>query len=473
MTRAADRVAGRCRRRGATACWRDQRGVALVMALIILMTLTALMLAFLSVSLFEPQISANLNNTLRARYVAEAGIEWGFRTLVGTLDWSGLLTGTACSPAGLGVALPGGTNVPLPGLTAANGTFTVCVRNDSQAGDNLITGVPIEASATVDTNNILILSATGAVSPGRDQASRSIQVVVQRGFPQSIPAAISMPGLQTDTYIGNVRFDIDGRDYDRDGGRTLNAARFGLAVPPGVQQNLSPLTYEGVAEQGFDTSAKQSHIIGLDQTNPLNPPVTGLNTIAPDTSSTPLTPTRMSTFLKVVAASPSTKLFQVSSACPMVLTGTGGSDHLPTLTDGCGINQTLDIGTTSSPAVVYFKRNLTTDPSAGFTLLTLSGRMRGAGALIVEDGDLRHDAELRWDGVIAVAGQYIGVTFASRSETTVYGTFIAMETVGNEPNGRYELNYDGLLATFRYSQQDLDMVKALPGVHRLYGWREL
>ena len=53
----------------------NEHGVALVLALMILLTLTGLVLAFLSASAFEPQISRNHSETVRARYVAEAGIE--------------------------------------------------------------------------------------------------------------------------------------------------------------------------------------------------------------------------------------------------------------------------------------------------------------------------------------------------------------------------------------------------------------
>jgi len=48
----------------------DERGAALVLALMVLLTLTGLALAILSVSAFEPQISRNHGDTVRARYVA-------------------------------------------------------------------------------------------------------------------------------------------------------------------------------------------------------------------------------------------------------------------------------------------------------------------------------------------------------------------------------------------------------------------
>ena len=76
---------------------RNQRGIALILVVMALLCLTGLLVAYLSVSALEPQISRNLADASRARYLAEAGIERGFNVLVSTADasdnWSGLLSG--------------------------------------------------------------------------------------------------------------------------------------------------------------------------------------------------------------------------------------------------------------------------------------------------------------------------------------------------------------------------------------------
>ncbi|MGH7278296.1 MAG: PilX N-terminal domain-containing pilus assembly protein, partial [Candidatus Rokuibacteriota bacterium] len=95
----------------------NERGVALPMALICLLVLSGLALAFLTVSAFEPQISENHESGTQARYVAEAGIEWAFDHLVvNAATWNTLLA------TGGGVIADGQT---LPGLGAAFGTFRV------------------------------------------------------------------------------------------------------------------------------------------------------------------------------------------------------------------------------------------------------------------------------------------------------------------------------------------------------------
>ncbi len=61
----------------------NERGVALPLAMILLVVLTMLTLTFMSLGSVEPQISANLADGTRARQVAESGIEWGFNQLSG------------------------------------------------------------------------------------------------------------------------------------------------------------------------------------------------------------------------------------------------------------------------------------------------------------------------------------------------------------------------------------------------------
>jgi len=142
---------------------RDERGVALVLALLVLLTLIGLVLAFLSASALEPQISRNLQEGVRARYVAESGLEVAFNALVGANDWSVLLAGASCS---VGTALYAGAT--LPGLGAESGVFTVTVRNDCHAADAAYTGTTIDPGGAVsDTNGQVIVTSVGTVGTTR------------------------------------------------------------------------------------------------------------------------------------------------------------------------------------------------------------------------------------------------------------------------------------------------------------------
>src|SRR2546427_9114874 len=132
----------------------NERGIAAVMALIVVLALSLLVSAFLAVSAFEPQISQNLADSIQARYAAHAGIEWAFDQLVATTSWNTLLTGsTGCANP---VTPVGRTNLAVPNLS---GTLTASLRHHRQAGDNLITGVAVAnvtGTATNHGNRIII-----------------------------------------------------------------------------------------------------------------------------------------------------------------------------------------------------------------------------------------------------------------------------------------------------------------------------
>ena len=166
-----------------------ERGVALVLTLMVLLTLTGLALAFLSVSAFEPRISRNLSDAARARYLAEAGIEVGYNTLVAAAGehktWSPLLA-TVTAAGGPWVALPSLTRASLPGLTEANGTYSVGIRNDSLADDAAITGeATVESDPALDANGVVIMQSTGYFAT----TTRTIEVVVKHAAPPPSPGA--------------------------------------------------------------------------------------------------------------------------------------------------------------------------------------------------------------------------------------------------------------------------------------------
>lgn len=196
----------------------NERGVALPLAMILLVVLTMLTLTFMSLGAVEPQISRNLSDGARARQLAESGIEWAYNQLAGqqfnatTLLGGTLTTGGACG-SGISCLILGGANQPMPGLTSSSGTFTVTLRNDrdSIAGDQGLIGAGnvLDSSASFDGNNIVILKSTGNFNG----ASRTITAVVERGK-LLFNAAVNLPGDQADTYIdtppSSTAWSIDG-----------------------------------------------------------------------------------------------------------------------------------------------------------------------------------------------------------------------------------------------------------------------
>jgi len=220
---------------------RDERGVALPLAMILLMVLTMLTITFLSLGQVEPQISRNLSDGARARQLAESGLEWAMSTQIGNNDFNSaaLLAGTMTSGGSCGTGVTCrvlATAQTLPGMTAYQGTFAVTLRNDldTHAGDQALIGTSniIDTSATNDLNGIVIVAATGTFNG----ASRTVTAVVQRGN-LNIRAALSLPGVQSDTFSNDPPcggcYSIDGRDWrisDTTSPSMINATQYGIAT---------------------------------------------------------------------------------------------------------------------------------------------------------------------------------------------------------------------------------------------------
>jgi len=138
----------------------DERGIALILALMVLLTLSGLALALLASSALEPRISRNLHDASRARWLAEAGIELGYGLLAAAGDgtWNALLATADAS----WVVLPSLDGVALPGLTPAEGTYAVSIRNDRQATD----GMTVRSAGTFNTTTRTIEVAVRRVAEG-------------------------------------------------------------------------------------------------------------------------------------------------------------------------------------------------------------------------------------------------------------------------------------------------------------------
>ncbi len=429
----------------------DERGMAAVMALIVVLALSLLVAAFLAVSAFEPQISQNLAEAMQAQYAADAGIEWAFDKLVDTNSWNTLLTGAAdCATP---VTPAGWSNVSVPNLA---GVFTVSLRNDCLAGDDQITGVAdVTGTAINDGNGVVILTATGSFHG----AQKKIQVVMRRHLPPglSFPAAVNEPGLQSDTNV--VCAEKEGP-----------CANLGIATQLGNQANLGepPTTYVQNVENAFTSGSqnqaaqKQTSVTGKDQTSGLAA-MGATNTLTPDS---------LQSLLSTLSSNPKTQILQSTLACPMQITGdVGGATSTPTVSNGCDKNRSIDLGTPSNPQLVYFRGDL--DPTSNFTGLAINNQVQGAGILVVEDGDLKVFGNLTWHGVIIVTGRNVGAGFMDGSTTMINGALVSNETVWNEQPGFAELHLGTMLgsATFHYSQQALDLMNRIRKNHTLYGWR--
>lgn len=486
----------------------DERGVALPLAMIVLVALSVMVVTLLTLAGVEPQISQSLTDTARARYLAESGVEWAFKQLAASpvgvppqYFASSVLAGPDGRPNTADDQGP--TNVPgqntaamltplgspsaLPTRTTAEGTYAVTVRNDHLPNDDKFTGIAVDAGTKFnDTNGIVIVTSTGTFRG----ASRTVQVAVKRVGIPSFPGAVNIPGFQADTVLGGnvnagnaTRYDIDGRDYNRDGTRQAsNPNKLGIQVQPGTQTDLG-ITYEARVEQPFDDTgictdgdcsnaakaANQAARLGIVKGKDQNTDAegAGVNAIGPDDS---LTPAIMASFLSDIASNPATRTLQSTRACPLVMAGGNSSaTAMPTLTNGCGLSQTVSLGTSANPKMVYVRGD--PDTSSPFAGLTMNGMIQGAGILIVEDGELQQYGNLRWDGLVIVTGKHVSATFRSGSNTTIYGALTGMESVPTGGSVDFVLD-DNIDFRVRSSKQNLDMVQQMLSVHKILSWRE-
>jgi hypothetical protein len=434
----------------------------------------------------EPQISRNLSDGARARQLAESGLEWALSSQIGNndLNSSTLLGGSMTTNGVCGSGFTCrvlATTQTLPGLTSSQGTFGVTVRNDhdSISGDLALIGTnnTRDGSWNVDSNGIVILTATGTFNG----ATRAVTAVIQRGN-LNINAALSLPGVQTDTYSNSPPcsgcYAIDGRDWritDSSSPSGTAALKYGIATYTGTQQN-NGMTWEETAEAGFNTSAKRGYVQGKNNSGTLT---TGLNTIEEDTS---INPTIVQTFLSNLAANPMTQILNSTQACQYPSGGSSkpeglrmnptGTANVVTITNNnsaCSgsnaINKTVNLGSATSPAMVYVKGEY--DPNSNFIGLAVNGSqpITGYGILGVEDADMSffQSGQFKWNGIVIVSGRNVGAGFRGGSNTEIRGAIIGNETNASEVGGYFEFLNQADTMKLRYGKEGIDL--ALRGLY--------
>lgn len=420
----------------------DQRGVALPVALIALVALTGLLVVFLSMGSTESMISQGHAVVTEARFVAEAGLEHGYDTLAQSADWNSILLGADGLP---GTADDGQVAVTtaLPGLAATAGTFTVAVRNDSLPGDTQLTGVaPDPGGAFNDTNGRVIITAAGATGP----ATRTIQVVVTRINLPPIVGALSLPGNESETTFNGNSFTVKGTDTNMDDTPGTGAAVWGIAVGAGQVANETTV-------QNSLSAAQKDNVTGkLEGAGPAY----GDNTIAQDAA---LTPDAVQEFITAIR-NRADLVFESTPAAPLAFTNIGASCATDPNSQTCW-------GTRENPKIVYVKGQ--PDPTSAFAALQVSGGTTGAGILVVEDGDFRISGNFRWDGIVIVTGQFVGIGYMGGGWQTVYGAVISNETA-TDP-GYKEALVSGN-AKLNYSSQAVDLARKNRKLFTLTSWRE-
>jgi len=422
----------------------DERGAALVLTLMVLLTLTGLVLALLAASGFEPQIARNHSHTVRTRYVAEAGLEYAYDVLATNVGaWNGYLTGASCTQG----AVLGAPSSRLPGLASVHGTFTVSVRNDCGAGDIALTGVDLDAAvgacdpvatggAARDANCRVIVTSTGSLGG----LTRAITAVVSRTLLPVINAALAFPGVQADVSFGGSRLSIDGRDTalaDRSGTPTGSAAAvYGVSVNgslPALETQV-----EGALARGGGLEVRGKDEAGSSAN------ASGPTTVRSDGS---LTSQAVLDFVAAVAPKADVTI-RVTSGSTHTVDDLGSACTTDTPSDRCW-------GTTASPRIVYVG-GAPTD-AAGISL-RIGGNSAGAGILIVENGAAEIGGSFRWNGLVIATGKNVGIRYLGGGHQQIYGATIVNElNAGATASFTTDASGNGGLV---YSREALDLVQS-------------
>jgi hypothetical protein len=167
---------------------RDQRGIALPMALLALLILSTLVIAFSVLATSEPLIASNQKLVAQARAVTESGLEQAIWALNNPADPNGLpnpLPGTVPAP------YDGSTPIPISVSGTQIGVVFVTVTNGTNPNDR----------------NVVAVGWTPTNTGSGAKAHQKIQATVSRflfsGFPP--PAALTVQGQINIT--GNTNID--------------------------------------------------------------------------------------------------------------------------------------------------------------------------------------------------------------------------------------------------------------------------
>jgi len=415
---------------------RNDQGVALPLALLVLLTLSALLLAFVSMAGMEPQISRNLNDTTKARYLADTGVEYAYDQLVALGSLNAALQ-TNC-PQSCGQLANG---LSLPGLPATSGTFSVTVRNDNQPGDNQITGVAPEpaANVTTDTNNIVIVVATGTYN----NMTRTVQTAMTG--PWDLPAGVfaNAPNFEFELKaLVKGAFSVTGNDTNLNGTAGPGRATLGIGATTAAQvTSINTSLTPNPPTQPLDL---RPQVQGLGGNPTGTPPVASVGLV------TPIPPNLTTAALTTL----------VNQLTPMAAqTITGGTTFLGNL-----------MGPGGTPQVTVV------DVSNGLDAI-IGGTGIGKGILIVKGGAAK--AGLKISGSF----QFQGLVIACCSPAGAGGLEVELEdtakvfggvVMANATSAETELELEGPAAILRSTQGMALARQLIPnGRGTVWSWREL
>ncbi len=241
--------------------WRDQRGIALPMALLALLILSSLVIAFSLLAASEPLIATNQKMVAQARAVAESGLEQAIWALNNPTDPNGL------------------PNPLLAPVAPYDGIALIPIFNSggTQIGEAKVTVTP---GAAPNERNVVSVGWVPTSTGTGSKAHQKIQATVSRflftGTPP--PASLTVAGQinvsgntnidsRTDTSCGakdgtwskeSTAYGGSGAIYGADGNNTKNQIASGLTVsspPTDIRQSVSASAFDPYTLKNSDLNS--------------------------------------------------------------------------------------------------------------------------------------------------------------------------------------------------------------------------
>ncbi|HYT82152.1 MAG TPA: hypothetical protein VEK86_01785 [Gemmatimonadales bacterium] len=250
--------------------WKDERGVALPMGVLLLLVLTSLMLAFVSLAQTEPTIAANHMLATQARAQAEAGFEravWALSqgSIAVSLVPAAPVPQNAIDPA----ALPAnGSVAPSPYNADVNNPDAYAA---ADPGHYLLSGTTggfvVKVTRTGPNERQIEAIGYAPANTGPTRSHRKIRATVEKlpDMGLNAPCALCVKGdlgvggtsavdSTLDTSCGNKLGALSVGELYQGGAASIKGADGNTTPnqPTDYQQNASPSTFDGITLSSTD-----------------------------------------------------------------------------------------------------------------------------------------------------------------------------------------------------------------------------
>jgi len=393
---------------------RDERGVALPLALFALVLLSGLLLAFLGMSLHEPQIAQNHVSSSRALHIADAGIEHAWAVLPSTPGITALSTGQTLNPFSAQVF--------------GGGSYTVTVIKNADE-THTITSTALYKDAS------RVIRAVVSLGPTLPSPRGAAETLVDPTVPKP-PGQSSKTEFDADPYGS-----FDGRDWNApaDISACADIAGCGTLLPDSNPSTYGAFTNMNVTSSDHITQASGGgNLVG---TGCLPPSCSGTSTAS------------VSTQGETDAAVQLTQFNRWDS-----LIDAAKSKATQTVTvDSPGLTGTHTFGTAAAPQITVINWNTSATNK-------WNAQVSGAGVLIIEvqptsNVVLRGTGGLDWQGLVIVRGVEVEYEIGCDGCAGPGGTNRVFGQVVNRSSKYAEIEFENNRSFVKYSSAAMNMVR--------------